>query len=210
MNTLSKDRRWGAQRFGRRSGVEPLTPPVNDAPLFLDIRGRRRSGPRRLLARCGPSPRNGAHGQEGEPRSVVILQRVELAKALVHPRISAAILRDEGYDARILSHCYEPDGGLDILAIEHRVGNVETRFAVQCMRYKRERKVGVQPIRELAAVLDRHRAHQGMIVTTSFFTRNATKEADTYFCISLRDYDSVVPSLLRYGLGGAPRKLASD
>jgi cold shock CspA family protein len=129
----------------------------------------------------------------------------------VFEEVVAAILRDEGYDARILSHCYEPDGGLDILAIEHRVGNVETRFAVQCKRYKRERKVGVQPIRELAAVLDRHRVHQGMIVTTSFFTRNAMKEADTYFWrITLRDYDNVVASLLRYGLGGAPGKLASD
>lgn len=73
---------------------------------------------------------------------------------------------------------------------------MDIRLAVQCKRFKRERRVSAEPIRSLAGVLDRFRVHAGVIATTSYFTKEAEEEARRYFWrISLRDYDNILHSL---------------
>ena len=68
------------------------------------------------------------------------------------------------------------DGGRDIIA------NIKTKIwnflaYVECKRYSPDNKVGVGIIREVVGVHHLRKATKSMIVTTSFFSKDAEKEA---------------------------------
>lgn len=108
--------------------------------------------------------------------------------------IVAAIFQSEGYQTEVISRWNEKDGGVDLFAISRNAGGTTTRFAIQCKRWNN--KVNAATIRELAGVLDRHRAHQGVVVTTSHFTEEAKAEVESHLWrISLRDYDNIVTAI---------------
>lgn len=123
----------------------------------------------------------------------------------IHPgtfeNVVAAILGNEGFEVERISSWNEPDGGLDLLAIKYVSPKERVRFAVQCKRWARDRRVSAEPIRSLAGVLDRFRAHAGVIATTSFFSEPAKCEAQAHLWrIGLRDFDSILEGLSRLEL----------
>lgn len=123
----------------------------------------------------------------------------------LHPKefeeVIAEMYSIEGYTTELLGSWNQADGGIDILAVKRDIGGFPTRTAIQCKRYARNRRVSVAPIRSLAGVLDRFRAHAGVIVTSSDFTRPAREEADAFFWkINLMNYQGLVEALERVAL----------
>lgn len=90
------------------------------------------------------------------------------------------------------------DGGYDIFA---RLSDNFASFVVfaECKRYKPENKVGVELVRGLYGVTEMHRANKGLIITSSFFTKDAQAEkikmGDR---IELKDYNNLTEWLLSY------------
>jgi len=84
------------------------------------------------------------------------------------------------------------DGGVDVSAyIEHALG-VE-KVIVQCKRQSHDNKVGQPAVKQLLADVDIHRAARGLMVTTSYLTRNARLLVETYrYRLSALDYDELL------------------
>ncbi len=123
----------------------------------------------------------------------------------LHPgtfeNVVAEIFRHEGFETERISGWNEPDGGVDLIAVRHLSPGVDYRLAIQCKRWAQSRRVSAEPIRMLAGVLDRFRAHAGVVATTGTFSPDAHEEMTSYLWrISLREYDDILASLHRLGL----------
>lgn len=160
-----------------------------------------------------PDAKGGTYLLESEPSPIVIrgfqectseleryLQRHPEALRELHPgtfeNIVAEIFCHEGFETERISSWNQPDGGVDLIAVRHIQSSSNIRLAVQCKRWARSRKISADPIRALAGVLDRFKAHAGVVATTGFFSEEAIEETENHFWrISLRDYNSIVESL---------------
>lgn len=95
-----------------------------------------------------------------------------------------------GYEAEVTQKTR--DGGKDIVA-QFEKGGVKFTTYFECKKYAPNRPVGVSVVRELSAVMDRDRIDKGVIVTTSYFTKDAVNEADSLNGrITLIDYDNLL------------------
>ena len=108
----------------------------------------------------------------------------------------ASILEDLGFDVQLTQATR--DGGSDIIAyIRNAV--CEYLTLVECKKYDPKNKVGVGIIREVTGVHHMKRATKSIIVTTSFFSADAIKEAKAFeHQLDLKDYDSIKSWLQRY------------
>jgi hypothetical protein len=123
----------------------------------------------------------------------------------VHPGtfelIVARIFRSRGFEVEVISSWNQPDGGVDLIAARRVSGMIDLRIAVQCKRHASTHRVSAEPVRSLNGVLDRFRAHRGVIATTSEFTRDAWHEVGEYFWrIELLDHQRIVSALKELGL----------
>lgn len=128
----------------------------------------------------------------------------------IHPKVFedlvARIFENEGFVVEFNKAWNQADGGVDIIAIRTQ-GAVPYRLAIQCKRYARGNHVTAEPIRSLAGVLDRFKAHAGVLATSSFFTGPAIEETRNHFWkIHLHDYDQIVASLMKLNLGVSERR----
>lgn len=119
----------------------------------------------------------------------------------IFEEIVAEILADMGAEVRLTPPTR--DGGRDILAaIKTPLG----RFLsiVECKRYAANRRIGEDVLRSLMFVMDRRDlASHSMLVTTSFFTRDALAFAkDFEWRLSLKDFEDLKTWLLQYGRWG--------
>jgi cold shock protein len=103
----------------------------------------------------------------------------------------------DGYDVELIGSWNQADGGVDIMAVKRDVGTHHYRMAIQCKRYGTQHRISAAPIRALAGVLDRFKAHAGALVTTSDFTEPASREASYYWRIDLVNYLGIVEHLKR-------------
>jgi restriction endonuclease Mrr len=80
------------------------------------------------------------------------------------------------------------DRGVDIYA-RHYGPMGATLYVVECKRYGPERPVGPDLVRLLYGVVERERATKGLLVTSSYFTTDAEREAkqELAYRLSLRD-----------------------
>ena len=108
----------------------------------------------------------------------------------------AGIFADLGYRVDLMRATH--DGGKDlILRTEGPLGPAIAY--VQCKRHSPLRPVGIEVVRELYGVQVADKVNKSMIVTTSYFTREAVDfSRGLAFLISLRDYDDIVSWLSRY------------
>lgn len=96
----------------------------------------------------------------------------------IHPgkfeELVASIMKDLGFDVELTQATR--DGGRDIIA---SIKNSVTSFLtyVECKRYAEDNKIDVSIIRQVQGVHYTHRPSKSLIVTTSFFTRDAIEEA---------------------------------
>lgn len=84
------------------------------------------------------------------------------------------------------------DGGKDIYAVNKTsLGN--HLFLVECKRYAPERPVDISLVRALYGVVEAEKANAGVLVTTSYFTKDAMNFRDTIQNrMSFKDYESLV------------------
>lgn len=123
----------------------------------------------------------------------------------LHPgtfeNLIAEIFRHEGFETERISGWNEADGGVDLIAVRHLSPGLDFRLAIQCKRWAQSRRLSAEPIRTLAGVLDRFRAHAGVVATTGIFSEEAEEEKTSYLWrISLRDYNDILASLKRLRL----------
>jgi len=99
----------------------------------------------------------------------------------------ANLLRDFGYECQLTPPTR--DGGCDIYARIHTLPSSFLLY-VECKKYKPENKVGIDVVQRVFGAANADKANKSMIVTTSFFTRDAIREhrkISSY--MDLADYD---------------------
>lgn len=108
----------------------------------------------------------------------------------------ASILEDLGFDVELTQATR--DGGSDIIAyIRNAV--CEYLTLVECKKYAPENKVGVGIIRQVTGVHHIKRATKSLIVTTSYFSPDAIKEAKAFENqLDLKDYEAIKDWLRKY------------
>ncbi|MEN5379088.1 restriction endonuclease [Sphingobacterium kitahiroshimense] len=118
----------------------------------------------------------------------------------INPRkfeeLIASILEDLGFDVELTQATR--DGGRDIIA---NIKNKVTNFLayVECKRYSPENKIGVGIIRQVSGVHYLQKPSKSIIVTTSFFTKDAMEEAKLIENqLQLRDFNNIKDWLDKY------------
>jgi HJR/Mrr/RecB family endonuclease len=108
----------------------------------------------------------------------------------------ADILQDMGLDVQLTKATR--DGGVDIYAyFRHEVSSFI--MLVECKRWAPDNPVGIDIIQRLYGVQQTQQANKSLIVTTSYFTGPAKREAALHNdLIDLKDYDSLKQWLKRY------------
>lgn len=108
----------------------------------------------------------------------------------------ASILKDMGFDVELTQATR--DGGSDIIAhVRNAVCSYLTH--IECKRYAAGNKVGVGIIREVIGVHHIRGATKSIIVTTSFFSSDAVKEAERMENqLDLKDFADIKSWLQRY------------
>ncbi|MGA9876884.1 MAG: restriction endonuclease [Solirubrobacteraceae bacterium] len=101
----------------------------------------------------------------------------------------AELLTRSGFEVELTSG--SRDHGVDIYAVSHGVFG-RMLYVVECKRYSPHRGVSPGLIRQLYGVIERERATQGLLATTSFFTKGAVAEQrNIQFRVSLCDFDAL-------------------
>jgi restriction endonuclease Mrr len=108
----------------------------------------------------------------------------------------ADIIKDLGMDVEVTKATR--DGGVDIYAyLRHEVGSF--LMLIECKLRAPDRPVGIDVVQRLYGIQQTKNASKAMIVTTSFFTEPARKEASQLSgIIDLKDYTTLKTWLARY------------
>jgi HJR/Mrr/RecB family endonuclease/adenine/guanine phosphoribosyltransferase-like PRPP-binding protein len=111
-------------------------------------------------------------------------------------KLVAHILEDFGYDIELTKATR--DGGSDIIAY---IRTALSCFLVriECKKYAAEHKVGIDIVRSVLGVQELAGASKSIIVTTSYFTKDASKTArQIEHRLELKDYTDLKAWLARY------------
>jgi len=96
----------------------------------------------------------------------------------VFEQVVAGVFSDFGYEVRVTS--YSGDDGIDIAALDGEQGDT---IGIQVKRYKD--KIGAEQIRSFAGALVLNKHAQGVFVTTSKFTKGASRTANDFFDLGI-------------------------
>ena len=113
----------------------------------------------------------------------------------IHPRefekIIAELLYSQGFEVELTKQTR--DNGYDILALKY-IGNFSPiKYLVECKKYNEKNKVGVEIIRSFKEVIATEQANKGIIVTSSYFTRDALKkQKETPYLLDYKNKDEVI------------------
>jgi hypothetical protein len=87
----------------------------------------------------------------------------------------ASIFKNQGFNVVLTPK--SRDGGFDVMAVRSSKFTGDETFLIECKRYGQDRSVGVGVVRNLLGVVQMKNASKGIVVTTSYFTKPAEKEA---------------------------------
>lgn len=108
----------------------------------------------------------------------------------------AELLSAQGFKVELTKQTR--DDGYDILAIMQLGAHQPLKFLVECKRYTKE-KIGVEIIRSFKEVIATEKANRGIIVTTSYFTKDAIKkQAEIPYLLDYKDKDAVMEWVAQY------------
>ncbi|NCU06187.1 MAG: restriction endonuclease [Chitinophagaceae bacterium] len=108
----------------------------------------------------------------------------------------AELLHSKGYKIELTKQTR--DNGYDIIALVTIGGNLPLKFLVECKRLKKD-KVGVDIVRSFKEVIQTENANKGIIVTTSYFTKDANKKRlETPYLLDYKDKDDVLQWIADY------------
>ncbi len=97
----------------------------------------------------------------------------------------AEIFDRQGFDVELTKATR--DGGKDIIAIQSNMG-IKLKYIVECKRYAMHNKVTLDVVQRLYGVKMAEKANKAILVTTSSFTKDASKFASQHcWDLSLKD-----------------------
>ena len=103
----------------------------------------------------------------------------------------ASIFKNNGFDVTLTPE--SRDGGIDIIAVRSDILTGNTLHLIECKRYHPENKVGIGVVQRMMGVVEMQKANQGLIVTTSDFSRDAKQSAEiSKHRLSLNAYSDLV------------------
>lgn len=119
----------------------------------------------------------------------------------LHPRIFEELVAEilAGFGWRVELSKATRDGGYDILGISTDISGLRTSWLIECKRYNRSRKVGVDVIRSLYGARDTL-VPGGMLLvaTTSYFSRDVHALKESRYDLDLVDYERLEKWLEQY------------
>jgi HJR/Mrr/RecB family endonuclease len=106
------------------------------------------------------------------------------------------LLRDQGFSVELTKQTR--DGGYDLIAIQDLAG-IPVKFLVECKRHANDHKVNVNIVRSFSDVMS-NAGTMGMIVTSSYFTRDAKQYPgkNRPWLLHYRDHDDVISWVNQY------------
>lgn len=127
---------------------------------------------------------------QDNPEYIYNLEPREFEELIAELFISA------GYEVTITKETR--DGGKDLIVTQHIMGKPVVIF-VECKRYHSQNKVNVNVVRSLLGVITDDQVNKGMIVTSSFFTKDAQSFAERQgTLIDLVDYNYIMEWIKDY------------
>lgn len=103
----------------------------------------------------------------------------------------ASIFRQNGFSVELTPETR--DGGIDIIAVQKSAITGGTLHLIECKRYSPQNLVGIGVVQRMLGVVEQHSATQGLIVTTSGFSRDAHLVAErAQHRLVLHDYNRIV------------------
>jgi len=150
---------------------------------------------------------------EEEKESSIIIPKIETIKQTIqsvyrdnsilfdiHPRrfegLVAELLQSQGYQVELTKQTR--DGGYDLMAI-YQTDYQEFKMLVECKRYAKQRKVGIDIVRSFCDVINTEQANKGLIVTTSTFTSGVKNRASKKgYLLDLADGRDILDWTRRY------------
>lgn len=90
------------------------------------------------------------------------------------------------------------DGGRDIVAVG-RKDQIKTKYLIECKRPDPGNPVRVGVVRQLLGVVEDEKATKGLLVATTYFTRDARSlEARNEWRLELKDYNTLLDWIEHY------------
>ncbi len=103
----------------------------------------------------------------------------------------AAIFKNHGFDVELTPETR--DGGMDIIAVHKSPLTGNTVSLIECKRYSLENRVGIGVVQRLLGNVIQQEAHKGIVVTTSFFTKDAVAVSNqSNNILTLNDYSAIL------------------
>ena len=119
---------------------------------------------------------------------------------LLSPRqfeeLIAEILASYGWSVQLTPAT--KDGGYDIFAINRDPSGLEAAWLVECKKHRGNRPVGVEIVRSFWAVKSNLRVPNGLIATTSYFTKGAMQFKESRYDLALKDFEAIVEWINMY------------
>ena len=117
-------------------------------------------------------------------------QNPELLRTISPTEFETAIseiLQRDGFETRVTKKTR--DGGKDIIA-KYTAGRIPFIIWVECKQWNENNPVGIDVVEKLSAVQRDKNINKGVVVTTSYFTKDARDYADEHQ-MSLYDWDDL-------------------
>ncbi len=92
------------------------------------------------------------------------------------------------------------DNGYDIFAIYKDDSGIRHNWIVECKKYDKENKVGVEVVRSLYGVKTDLRVGNALLATTSFFTKGVADFQASHYDFETKDFNGIVDWLNNYKL----------
>ena len=150
--------------------------------------------------------------QQPNPGSQILVATTVLAERLVElhrdpgqlrrierrlfEEVVAELFHGFGYSIELTARTR--DGGRDIIALGHN-DQIRTKYLIECKRPDPGNAVGVGLVRQLLGVVEDEGATKGLLVATTYFSRDALAfEERNEWRLELKDYEHVVDWIARY------------
>lgn len=112
-------------------------------------------------------------------------------------KVIAELLNNNGFDVELTKQTR--DNGYDILALKYVDNLSPIKYLVECKRFRKDRKIGVDIVRSFKEVLQTEHANKGLIVTSSYFTKDAIKkQKETPYLLDYKDKDELMTWVKNY------------
>ena len=84
------------------------------------------------------------------------------------------------------------DGGYDIFAITKSELGLNTSWIIECKKYAKHRKVGIDYVRSICGIKNELKVANALVATTSFFSSEVKKYKNSRYDLELVDYNRLV------------------